>query len=532
MTLQNDCITDKRPETLYDLVIIGGGINGVGIARDASGRGLKVLLVERGDFAGATSSASSKLIHGGLRYLEYYEFRLVREALAERERLLAIAPHIAWPMSFVMPHVASLRPRWMIRTGLFLYDRLGGRISLAKSKAVVLKNSFLGQPLKEFFSHGFTYSDAWVDDARLVVLNALSAQQHGAVLLPRVSFEEARRVDNEWQIDIKPTDMHPHPEQVCRYIRAKALVNASGPWVSHIQAKIRSDHRAQTTPAVDKRHIRLVQGSHMVVPRCYEGDHAYILQHTDRRVIFMLPYERDYTLIGTTDLPMEDPNQLPKMTDAEVDYLCGAVNHYLKKPLMPNDVLWRYSGVRPLRDDSDVQNVSAVSRDYELKIDTLDDKAPLLTVMGGKLTTYRKLAEHALDDLARFYPNLPEGWTDREPLNGGDIPQGWRGFLVWQADFIQKYSGLDAVFLASITRRYGTLTAEVLGDAKSMSALGQYFGGGLYEAEVHYLRRVEWAWQADDVMWRRTKCGLHMSEVERNVFTTWFDSLRKKIVAS
>jgi glycerol-3-phosphate dehydrogenase len=531
MTLQNDSITKNQLETLYDLVIIGGGINGVGIARDASGRGLKVLLVEKGDFAGATSSASSKLIHGGLRYLEYYEFRLVREALAERERLLAIAPHIAWPMNFVMPHVASLRPRWMIRTALFLYDRLGGRISLAKSKSVVLKKSFLGLPLKESFSHGFTYSDAWVDDARLVVLNALSAQKHGAVLQPRVSFETAQRVGDEWRIEIKPTDMHPYPEKVCHHIRAKVLVNASGPWVSHVQAKIQSENRVKPTPAMDQQHIRLVQGSHMVVPRCYEGDHAYILQHTDRRVIFMLPYERDYTLIGTTDLLMEDPDQLPKMTDAEVDYLCGAVNHYLKKPLTPNDVLWRYSGVRPLREDSEIQNVSAVSRDYELKIDTIDEKTPLLTVIGGKLTTYRKLAEHALDDLSLFYPDLPEGWTDQEPLDGGDIPQGWRGFSAWQADFIHQYSGLDAAFLASITRRYGTLTHDVLGNAESMSALGQYFGGGLYEAEVLYLRRVEWAWQAEDVMWRRTKCGLHMSEAERVFFTTWFQSLPKVVMS-
>lgn len=528
MTMQNDVVKENTDD-LYDLVVIGGGINGVGIARDAAGRGLKVLLVEKGDFAGATSSASSKLIHGGLRYLEYYEFRLVREALAERERLLAIAPHIAWPMNFVMPHVASLRPRWMIRTGLFLYDRLGGRISLAKSKAVVLTNSILGQPLKDMFTRGFTYSDAWVDDARLVLLNALSAQKHGAVLLPRVSFEQAKRVDDEWQIEIKPTEAHPFLEQTSSHIRAKMLVNASGPWVSQVQAKI------QNTPPADEGHkkksaeeigqIRLVQGSHMVVPRCYEGNHAYILQHTDRRVIFMLPYERDYTLIGTTDLPLDDPNQLPKMTDEEVDYLCGAVNHYLEKELTPADVIWRYSGVRPLMDDGDVENASAVSRDYELKIDDVDGKAPLLTVMGGKLTTYRKLAEHAMDDLAKFCTNLPVGWTDKEPLDGGDIPQGWNGFAAWQSEFIQQYPQLDQEFLASITRRYGTVTRDVLGNAQTMADLGQYFGGGLYESEVHYLRSHEWAWQADDVMWRRTKCGLHMSEGERAAFTQWFKSL-------
>jgi glycerol-3-phosphate dehydrogenase len=532
MTVQHDVVNDSNTDDLYDLVVIGGGINGVGIARDAAGRGLKVLLVEKGDFAGATSSASSKLIHGGLRYLEYYEFRLVREALAERERLLAIAPHIAWPMNFVMPHVASLRPRWMIRTGLFLYDRLGGRISLAKSKAVVLTNSILGQPLKDMFSRGFTYSDAWVDDARLVLLNALSAQKHGAVLLPRVSFEQAKRVDNEWQIEIKPTEAHPYLEQVSCHIRAKMLVNASGPWVSQIQAKIQTEDTTLAKEPEAKGQIRLVQGSHMVVARCYEGDHAYILQHTDRRVIFMLPYERDYTLIGTTDLPLADPNQLPKMTDAEVEYLCGAVNHYLEKPLTPEDVIWRYSGVRPLMDDGDVENASAVSRDYELKIEAVDGQAPLLTVMGGKLTTYRKLAETALDDLAPFCTNLPAGWTDKEPLNGGDIPQGWYGFAAWQAEFIQQYPQLDPEFLAGVTRRYGTLTSEVVGSAQSMADLGQYFGGGLYEAEVHYLRRVEWAWQAEDVLWRRTKCGLHMSEAERALFKEWFDSLPKPVAVS
>lgn len=510
----------------YDLAVIGGGINGVGIARDAAGRGLKVILIEKGDFAGATSSASSKLIHGGLRYLEYYEFRLVREALAERERLLAIAPHIAWPMTFVMPHVASLRPRWMIRTGLFLYDRLGGRISLAKSKSVQLANSILGKPLKTMFSHGFTYSDAWVDDARLVILNALSAQQHGATLLPRVSFEQARRVGGEWQIDLQPGATHPAPDTVPRQVHARMLVNASGPWVEQVRSKIALDDPAESAkPPAKKGTLRLVQGSHMVVPRCYEGEHAYILQHTDRRVIFLLPYEHDYTLIGTTDVQLSDPNQAPKMTDEEVDYLCQAVNFYLDKPVTPADVIWRYSGVRPLMDEGDGASASAVSRDYELKIDALRGQTPLLTVLGGKLTTYRKLAEHALDDLAAFSPNLPTGWTDLEPLAGGDIPEGWYGFAAWQRHFIAQYPNLDPVWLATITRRYGTLTETVLAGAQTMAELGQSFGGGLYACEARYLHSVEWAWQAEDVLWRRTKCGLHMTLAEREAFTAWFNQI-------
>jgi glycerol-3-phosphate dehydrogenase len=506
----------------YDLVVIGGGINGVGIARDAAGRGLKVILIEKGDFAGATSSASSKLIHGGLRYLEYYEFRLVREALAERERLLAIAPHIAWPMTFVMPHVASLRPRWMIRTGLFLYDRLGGRISLAKSKAVKLTDSPLGAPLKALFSRGFTYSDAWVDDARLVILNALSAQQHGALMLPRVSFEGASRIGPMWQVDLKPDASHPDPDSVPRQIRARMMVNASGPWVEQVKAKIVLAEPVEPLNPVKKATLRLVQGSHMVVPRCYTGEHAYILQHTDRRVIFLLPYEHDFTLIGTTDVQLADPNQLPKMTDPEVEYLCDAVNLYLEKPVAPADVIWRYSGVRPLMDEGDGASAAAVSRDYELKIDSERGQTPLLTVLGGKLTTYRKLAEHALDDLASFTPNLPEGWTDLEPLAGGDIPDGWYGFAAWQRHFIAQYPQLDPKWLATITRRYGTLTESVLAGAQTMYELGQYFGGGLYACEARYLHRVEWAWQAEDVLWRRTKCGLHMSARERAHFSEWF----------
>jgi glycerol-3-phosphate dehydrogenase len=502
---------------IYDLAIIGGGINGIGIARDAAGRGLSVVLIEQGDFAGATSSASSKLIHGGLRYLEQYEFRLVSEALSEREKLLNIAPHIAWPMQFIMPHVEGLRPRWMIKTGLFLYDRLGGRISLPKSQSIRLSNSPYGSALKKNFEHAFRYSDAWVDDARLVLLNAQSALQHGAVLYPRVSLEHANRTDGHWQLHLQPDAKHPHPEQIPNTVTAKVLINATGPWVKKLQQRLNISD-AQSLQG----NLKLVQGSHMVVPRCYEGNHAYILQNQDRRVIFMLPYEQDYTLIGTTDTLLENPDQAPKMTDEEVRYLCDAVNYYLEKPISPKDAIWRYSGVRPLLDDGS-DNASKVTRDYTLVVDAPSGEAPMLTVLGGKLTTYRKLAEHALEKLATFFPELTESWTHVEPLPGGDIEHGWAGFEAWQQQFLLLYPNLDQTWLKYFSRRYGRLSGQILGSAMQIKDLGEYFGGGLYALEVRYLHEKEWAWQADDILWRRTKAGLHMSEQQRQYFTDWFD---------
>lgn len=511
-------------QTIYDMAIIGGGINGIGIARDAAGRGLKVVLIEKADFAAATSSASSKLIHGGLRYLEQYEFRLVSEALSEREKLLNIAPHIAWPMQFIMPHVASLRPRWMIKTGLFLYDRLGGRITLPKSKSFELSNSPYGTSLKLELTHAFSYSDAWVDDARLVILNARSAQAHGATLYPRVSLEHARRENGIWQIDLNADPEHPFPDQVPAQLQAKVLVNATGPWVKDIQKRL-SLHDAQALQG----QLRLVQGSHMVVPRCYEGEHAYILQNDDRRVIFMLPYEQEYTLIGTTDTLLEDPNQSPKMTEAEVQYLCDAVNHYLQKPISPKDAIWRYSGVRPLLDDGS-ENASKVTRDYTLLLDTPVQNetlnAPMLTVLGGKLTTYRKLAEHAMEKLASIFPEQAgeeHHWTHLEPLPGGDIPQGWSGFDAWQQELLVQYPMLDPVWLKHFSRRYGTSCADILGNVQYMSDLGEHFGGDLYALEAYYLMNHEWAWQADDILWRRSKSGLHMSAAQREHFIDWFN---------
>lgn len=511
----------SEAQQIYDLAIIGGGINGIGIARDAAGRGLKVVVIEKGDFAGATSSASSKLIHGGLRYLEQYEFRLVSEALSEREKLLSIAPHIAWPMQFIMPHVASLRPRWMIKTGLFLYDRLGGRISLPKSQSIHLHNSPYGTALKPELVNAFRYSDAWVDDARLVLLNARSAQLHGATLYPRVALSHAKREDGVWHVHLEASAEHPDKQRVPDSIQAKVLINATGPWVKNIQSSL-----GLTDGQSLSGDVRLVQGSHMVVPRCYEGEHAYILQNDDRRVIFMLPYEHQYTLIGTTDTVLDDPNQPPKMTDAEVDYLCKAVNQYLLRPISAKDAIWRYSGVRPLLDDGS-DKASNVTRDYTLVLDAPLNEAPMLTVLGGKLTTYRRLSEHALDKLKAFFPQVSKNWTHLEPLPGGDIPQGWSGFEPWQLQFLIRYPMLNKQWLKIFSRRYGSLSDEILAGMETMQDLGKNFGGGLYAFEARYLYEKEWAWQADDVLWRRTKTGLHMTEVQRQAFTVWFDQQKQ-----
>lgn len=510
-------------QQVFDLAIIGGGINGIGIARDAAGRGLKVVVIEKGDFAGATSSASSKLIHGGLRYLEQYEFRLVSEALSEREKLLNIVPHIAWPMQFIMPHVASLRPRWMIKTGLFLYDRLGGRISLPKSQSIHLQNSPYGSALKPELLNAFRYSDAWVDDARLVLLNAMSAERHGAVLYPRVALAHAKRQDGVWNIHVQATAEHPQPASVPDTIQAKVLINATGPWVQQIQARL-----GLTEGQALSGKLRLVQGSHMVVPRCYEGDHAYILQNDDRRVIFMLPYEQQYTLIGTTETVLDDPNQQPKMTDTEVAYLCDAVNQYLAHPVSPKDAIWRYSGVRPLLDDGS-DNASNVTRDYTLLLDSPLGEAPMLTVLGGKLTTYRRLSEHALEKLKAFFPNLGKNWTHQEALPGGEIADGWLGFEKWQLELLIRFPLLNQAWLKMFSRRYGALSDQILSGVQTMQDLGKHFGGGLYEREVRYLYGQEWAWQAEDILWRRTKTGLHMTETQRQAFVTWFDAFKSEL---
>jgi len=473
----------------YDLLVIGGGINGTGIARDAAGRGLSVLLCEKDDLAAATSSWSSKLIHGGLRYLEQYEFRLVAEALAEREVLLANARHLVWPARFVMPHVPALRPRWMIRAGLFLYDHLARRASLPGSRSVRLDRPPLNSGLRPDLRHGFEYSDCRVDDARLVVANAISARELGATILPRTECLAAQREGTLWRARLSNGETP----------TARVIVNAAGPWVKAVL----NDRLAQ--PSRDS--VRLVKGSHIVVPRLYEGEHVFLLQNEDRRVIFMIPYEEKFTLLGTTDVAVEDATR-PQASEAEVQYLCRAANRYLAHPVAPESALWRYAGVRPLYDDGS-SDPSAVTRDYTLRLDEQAGGAPVLSVFGGKITIYRKLAEHALEKLARFFPHMKVAWTHRVPLPGSDF--GDEGRDAARERFFARYPRLPRATLRAVFRRHGARASQVLGDGE----LGEDYGAGLSEREVVWLIEREWAQTAEDVLWRRTKAGLRMSAEQR-----------------
>jgi glycerol-3-phosphate dehydrogenase len=487
-----------------DLLVIGGGINGAGIARDAAGRGLSVALCEQQDFAGATSSASTKLIHGGLRYLEHREFRLVGEALSEREVLLKIAPHISWPMRFVMPHVPGLRPGWMIRLGLMLYDRLGGAITLPKSRGVSLAGTPYGAGLKPEFTRGYVYSDGWVDDARLVVLNLRSAQAHGARILPRTRFIGAQRIDGLWHAELQ--DMAGGSSGSRSTLRARMLVNAAGPWVDAVAGML--------GPRDTKAGVRLVKGSHIVVPRLYEESHAYILQDGGKRIFFMIPYERDFTLIGTTDVAVQDIAEGSAISQDELHYLCDSVSRYARRPVKPEQVVWSYSGVRPLYDDGS-DDPSAITRDYTLLLDE-EQGAPLLSVYGGKITTYRRLAEAALARLAPWTPGVRGSWTGDEPLPGGDLGAEGRPGLLRRLE--ARYPGLPRELLDALSRRHGALTFDILGDARSLADLGEDFGGGLFEREARHMIECEWAREPDDILWRRTKAGLHMRPEQRQHF--------------
>ena len=471
-----------------DLLVVGGGINGAGIARDAAGRGLSVTLVEKSDLAAATSSASSKLIHGGLRYLEQYEFRLVAESLAEREIMLRIAGHLTWPTRFIMPHVPELRPRWMIRTGLFLYDHLARRSLLPASQAVRLDQPPYNAGLRPELKHGFAYSDCRVDDSRLVVANALDAQAHGARILVGVECQRARREDGAWSADLSNGEM----------LRARALVNAAGPWVKEVLNR----DLGQST----RDSVRLVKGSHVVLPRLYEGGHAFILQNRDRRVVFMIPYEDRFTLVGTTDVDFGGDPAKVEASEAEVDYLCRSAGRYLARVPAPADVLWSYAGVRPLYDDGS-RDPSAITRDYTLRVDDVQGAAPVLSVFGGKITTYRRLAEHALEKLAPYFPGMKAPWTGKAALPGSDFADRASA----KRELAERYRQVAPNVLQGVFRRHGTLTARVLGDGR----LGEYYGAGLTEREVVYLTEQEWARSAEDVLWRRTKCGLRMSEAQR-----------------
>lgn len=485
------------PVHLIDLLVIGGGINGVGIARDAAGRGFSVALIERGDLAGATSSASSKLVHGGLRYLEQYEFRLVAESLAERETLLRMAPHLVWPARFIMPHVPWLRPRWMIRAGLFMYDHLGGHHAgslLPGSSAVRLDRGPFHSGLQDRYRHGFIYSDCRTDDARLVVANARDAQRLGARILPRTELVAARRDGGLWEVDLSNGET----------IRARAIANVAGPWVKEVL------NQRLGIPSADA--VRLVRGSHLVLSRLYEGEHAFILQNDDRRVIFMIPYEGRFTLLGTTDVVETGDPLHPRATAAEADYLCAAAGRYLKRAPRPEDAVWRYAGVRPLYDDGS-GDPSSITRDYTLRMDS-HEHAPVLSVFGGKLTTYRRLAETVTDKLAAVLGNRRPAWTAQSTLPGGDMPADGLGDFV-SREIAPRYPWLPVPLRDGLARRYGSELPRMLGDAKGIDDLGEDFGGGLCERELEWLIAHEWAQSADDILWRRSKCGLHMTPAQR-----------------
>jgi len=499
---------------IYDLAVIGGGINGVGIAADAAGRGLSVFLCEKDDLASHTSSASSKLIHGGLRYLEHYEFRLVREALAEREVLLTKAPHIVKQMRFVLPHRPHLRPAWMIRAGLFLYDHLGKREQLAGSKSLKFSAD---SALKSEITKGFEYSDCWVDDARVVVLNAMAAREKGAHVHTRTRCVNARRSNGLWHLHLERADGSLFS------IRAKALVNAAGPWVAKF---IRDDLKMESPYG-----IRLIQGSHVIVPKLYEGEHAHILQNEDQRIVFTIPYLNQFTLIGTTDREYTGDPAKVAITDGETDYLLNVVNAHFKKQISRDDILHSYSGVRPLcNDESD--NPSAVTRDYTLALSGGGQEAPLLSVFGGKLTTYRKLAESAMAQLAPYFTQMQPSWTADAPLPGGEnmtTPQALCSAIRDKFDWVPT----------DLARRwattYGSRTWRMLEGVHNQSDLGELIGAGLYTREVDYLCSDEWAVDARDILWRRSKLGLFTTPAEQEKLQPYLDKVahnRRKIEAA
>lgn len=485
----------------YDLLVVGGGINGVGIARDAAGRGLRTLLCEQHDLASHTSSASTKLAHGGLRYLEFYDFGLVRKSLREREILLDSAPHICWPLRFVLPLDSAQRPAWMIRAGLFLYDLLAKR-QLPGSSSIDLRTHPAGEPLDARLTKGFVYSDAWVDDARLVVLTAMDAREHGATVLTRTRCTELTRNGERWRATFE-----------CEggstlQVAARAVVNATGPWVDHFLES--------ATPVAADRHPRQVKGSHIVVPRLFDHEFAYIFQAADSRIIFAIPYEGDFTLIGTTEIDYAGDLASPAISDAEISYLIGVSNQYFSCELSPTDVVWTFAGLRPLLADPN-DRATAVTRDYVLSLDP--SNPPLLSIYGGKLTTYRKLAEDVLDQLAPLLGNRASRWTSGQHLPGGDLPKG--GLAAYSDMLASRYRAMPFPLLQRYARSYGTRAERILIGATAPTDLGTEVLPGLYAAEIDYLRTTEWAVSADDILFRRSKLGLHLPADAVARLSTW-----------
>lgn len=500
-------MTDDNCE--YDIAIIGGGINGCGIARDAAGRGLKVLLIEKSDLASGTSSSSTKLIHGGLRYLEHYKFRLVREALLEREVLFENAPHIIRPLRFLLPHHTQHRSTWLIRIGLFLYDHLGGRRHLPATSNCAFDTPPYRGILQPQFVTGFEYSDCWVDDARLVVLNAMDAQQHGADIRTQTTLHSAIR-DKHWHLTLQNQQSQTRCE-----VRARVLINAAGPW---------ADHVLETLEKRTQDNIRLVRGSHIIVPRLFTHDRAYIFQHTDQRVIFAIPYQEQFTLIGTTDEDHDTSLDDIRISGDEIHYLCNAVNHYFKQSISADDVIGHYAGVRPLYNDG-ASAAQEATRDYIIKLDHPQGHAPLLNIFGGKITTYRRLAEAALAQLNEYLPRHTGPWTKHAPLPGGDFKASDIDVLAQQ--LCEDYAFIELSWSHQLIRRYGTQCWTLLANARTIDDLGYHFGASLYEREVDYLVKSEWATTADDILWRRTKLGLQLNAAEQDSLQKWLNDRAK-----
>jgi len=501
-------------EINYDLVVIGGGINGAGVARDAAGRGLRVLLCEQDDLARYTSSSSTKLIHGGLRYLEHYDFKLVRHALLEREVLLRSAPHIIWPLRFILPHHKELRSKLLIRMGLFLYDHIGGRKLLPKSWSVNLKKHISGAALKDEFTAGFEYSDCWVQDSRLVVLNVRDAADRGAKVQVQTTCTDLVAKDDHWLVELKDNE-----SGAVETLKSRAVVNAAGPWVEAVQ-------NLQERNKVE-HGVRLVKGSHVVVNKLFDHEYTYIFQNGDGRVLFAVPYEQHYTLLGTTDIEVEGDPATVEIEQREVEYICKAVSEYFKKPVQLSDVVWSYTGVRPLYDDA-AANASKVTRDYVLHL--TKSGPPMVSIFGGKITTFRKLSEEVIDMILPRLNIKQAAWTATATLPGGDIANA--DYDTFRKEKQQQYPWLPEALLNDYTRNYGTVIDSMLANSASVADLGTHFGGDLYEAEVRHLMDNEWAQSAGDVLWRRTRKGLGMPDGTQEKLAEWMQSNRKRTAAA